>query len=52
MKYIIAIIKPFKLEEVREALGAIGVTYTYLHVITPEVKACPREKKLVLQLPP
>lgn len=25
MKYIIAIIKPFKLEEVREALGAIGV---------------------------
>ena len=25
MKFIIAIIKPFKLEEVREALGAIGV---------------------------
>lgn len=25
MKYIIAIIKPFKLEEVREALGALGV---------------------------
>jgi nitrogen regulatory protein P-II 2 len=25
MKYIIAIIKPFKLEEVREALGTIGV---------------------------
>ncbi len=25
MKYIIAIIKPFKLDEVREALGAIGV---------------------------
>ena len=25
MNYIIAIIKPFKLEEVREALGAIGV---------------------------
>lgn len=25
MKYIIAIIKPFKLEEVRDALGAIGV---------------------------
>jgi nitrogen regulatory protein P-II 2 len=25
MKYIIAVIKPFKLEEVREALGAIGV---------------------------
>jgi nitrogen regulatory protein P-II 2 len=25
MKYIIAIIKPFKLEEVREALSAIGV---------------------------
>jgi nitrogen regulatory protein P-II 2 len=25
MKYIIAIIKPFKLEEVREALAAIGV---------------------------
>ena len=25
MKYIIAIIKPFKLEEVREALGAIGI---------------------------
>jgi nitrogen regulatory protein P-II 2 len=25
MKYIIAIIKPFKLDEVREALGALGV---------------------------
>ncbi len=25
MKYIIAIIKPFKLEEVREALGGLGV---------------------------
>ena len=25
MKYVIAMIKPFKLEEVREALGAIGV---------------------------
>ena len=25
MKYIIAIIKPFKLEEVREALGALGI---------------------------
>jgi nitrogen regulatory protein P-II 2 len=31
MKYIIAVIKPFKLEEVREALGAIcvqGITVT------------------------
>ena len=25
MKYVIAIIKPFKLEEVREALGALGI---------------------------
>jgi nitrogen regulatory protein P-II 2 len=25
MKYIIAIIKPFKLEQVREALGALGI---------------------------
>jgi nitrogen regulatory protein P-II 2 len=25
MKYLIAIIKPFKLEEVREALGALGI---------------------------
>ncbi len=25
MKYIVAIIKPFKLDEVREALGAIGI---------------------------
>ena len=25
MKYVIAVIKPFKLEEVREALGVIGV---------------------------
>ncbi len=25
MKYIVAIIKPFKLDEVREALGAVGV---------------------------
>ena len=25
MKYVIAVIKPFKLEEVRDALGAIGV---------------------------
>jgi nitrogen regulatory protein P-II 2 len=25
MKYIVAIIKPFKLEQVREALGALGI---------------------------
>jgi nitrogen regulatory protein P-II 2 len=25
MKYVIAIIKPFKLEEVREALGSLGI---------------------------
>jgi nitrogen regulatory protein PII len=25
MKFVIAIIKPFKLEEVREALGALGI---------------------------
>ncbi|MGB3469889.1 MAG: P-II family nitrogen regulator, partial [Erythrobacter sp.] len=25
MKFIIAIIKPFKLDEVREALGSIGI---------------------------
>jgi nitrogen regulatory protein P-II 2 len=25
MKYIIAVIKPFKLEEVREALGSLGI---------------------------
>ena len=25
MKYIVAVIKPFKLEEVREALGALGI---------------------------
>ena len=25
MKYVIAIVKPFKLEEVREALGALGI---------------------------
>ena len=25
MKFIIAVIKPFKLEEVREALGALGI---------------------------
>ena len=25
MKYIIAVIKPFKLEEIREALGALGI---------------------------
>jgi nitrogen regulatory protein P-II 2 len=25
MKYVIAVIKPFKLEEVREALGALGI---------------------------
>ena len=27
MKQITAIVKPFKLEEVREALGQVGVTY-------------------------
>jgi nitrogen regulatory protein P-II 2 len=40
MKYIIAIIKPFKLEEVREALSAMGVQ----GVTVTEVKGHGRQK--------
>ncbi|MBV1918853.1 MAG: P-II family nitrogen regulator [Sphingomonadaceae bacterium] len=40
MKYIIAIIKPFKLEEVREALGAAGVA----GMTISEVKGFGRQK--------
>lgn len=40
MKYIVAIIKPFKLEEVREALGALGVQ----GVTVTEVKGHGRQR--------
>src|SRR3546814_18612592 len=40
MKFIIAIIKPFKLDEVREALGSIGVT----GMTMSEVKGFGRQK--------
>lgn len=40
MKFIIAIIKPFKLDEVREALGNIGVT----GMTVSEVKGFGRQK--------
>ena len=40
MKFIIAIIKPFKLDEVREALGAIGVQ----GLTVTEVKGFGRQK--------
>jgi nitrogen regulatory protein P-II 2 len=40
MKYIIAIIKPFKLEEVREALSALGVE----GMTVTEVKGHGRQK--------
>lgn len=40
MKYIIAIIKPFKLEEVKEALGEIGVE----GMTVTEVKGFGRQK--------
>lgn len=40
MKFIIAIIKPFKLDEVRDALGAIGVT----GMTVSEVKGFGRQK--------
>jgi len=40
MKYIIAIIKPFKLEEVREALGVLGVQ----GITVTEVKGHGRQK--------
>jgi nitrogen regulatory protein P-II 2 len=40
MKYIIAIIKPFKLDEVREALGAIGIA----GMTVSEVKGFGRQK--------
>src|SRR5690606_4435721 len=40
MKFIIAIIKPFKLDEVREALGAIGVA----GMTGSEVKGFGRQK--------
>jgi nitrogen regulatory protein P-II 2 len=40
MKFIIAIIKPFKLDEVRDALGAIGVA----GMTVTEVKGFGRQK--------
>ncbi len=40
MKFIIAIIKPFKLDEVREALGALGVA----GMTVSEVKGFGRKK--------
>lgn len=40
MKLIIAIIKPFKLEEVREALGEVGIT----GLTVTEVKGFGRQK--------
>lgn len=40
MKYIIAIIKPFKLDEVREALGSVGVA----GMTVSEVKGFGRQK--------
>ena len=40
MKFIIAIIKPFKLDEVREALGSIGVA----GMTVSEVKGFGRQK--------
>ena len=40
MKFIIAIIKPFKLDEVREALGALGVAW----MTVTEVKGFGRQK--------
>jgi nitrogen regulatory protein P-II 2 len=40
MKYVTAIIKPFKLDEVREALSAIGVT----GLTVTEVKGFGRQK--------
>ncbi|MBL8656804.1 MAG: P-II family nitrogen regulator [Altererythrobacter sp.] len=40
MKYIIAVIKPFKLDEVREALSGVGVT----GMTVSEVKGFGRQK--------
>ena len=40
MKFVIAIIKPFKLDEVREALGAVGVA----GMTVTEVKGFGRQK--------
>jgi nitrogen regulatory protein P-II 2 len=40
MKYVVAIIKPFKLDEVREALSAIGVQ----GITVSEVKGFGRQK--------
>lgn len=40
MKYVIAIIKPFKLEQVREALGALGIQ----GITVTEVKGHGRQK--------
>lgn len=40
MKFVIAIIKPFKLDEVREALGALGVA----GMTVSEVKGFGRQK--------
>ena len=40
MKMVMAIIKPFKLDDVREALSEVGVT----GVTVTEVKGCGRQK--------
>ena len=40
MKYVIAVIKPFKLEEVREALGGLGIQ----GITVTEVKGYGRQK--------
>ena len=37
MKLISAIIKPFKLDEVREALAAIGIPVSYTHLTLPTI---------------
>ena len=42
MKYVIAVIKPFKLTEVREALGALGVA----GMTVSEVKGFGRQKRV------
>ena len=43
MKMIMAVIKPFKLEEVREALTPLGISRGQVFLYT-EVKGCGRQK--------
>ena len=45
MKMVMAIIKPFKLDDVREALGEVGVTGVTVTEVEAELEVEEREQK-------